>query len=146
MKQKEMRNLINKHAWATLCTVDPEGKPYAIEFTYFLMDGYICGLINPRGATARNIRHGPNVCLKMCRADELCKEFQAVSCFGTGEFVDDREAIGRAWDLLERKLNLPEGAYHGHKGKFMDKRKKSPLFRMKPEKITGVTSTREPLN
>ena len=145
MNQKEIKNLINRHRWATLCTVDPEGKPYAIEFTCFLMDDHVCGLINPRGTSAKNVKNNPNVCLKMCRTDGLCRQFQAVSCFGIGEFVDDRQTIARAWDLLESRLNLPEGTYKGQKEKFMDKRKKSPLFRMKPQKMTGVTSVSCPL-
>lgn len=67
MNQKEIKNFINGHRWATLCTVDPEGKPYAIEFTCFLMDDHVCGLINPRGTSAKNVKNNPNVCLKMCR-------------------------------------------------------------------------------
>ncbi|HIC84935.1 MAG TPA: pyridoxamine 5'-phosphate oxidase family protein, partial [Desulfobacterales bacterium] len=104
MTQKEIKDFIYNHTWATLCTVSVEGKPYAIEFSYFIMNSWICGLIKPKGTTATNIAHNPNVCLKMCRTDDSCREFTAVSCFGKAEFVDDPEGVLKGWDLLEERL------------------------------------------
>lgn len=140
MKKSEIDDFINNHTWATLCTVGAEGNPYAVEFNYFLMDGYICGLIKPSGATAKNIEHNANVCLKMCKTDDSCREYLAVSCFGRGEFVQDIEGVVKGWDLLEQRLKLPKGTYAKYKEKFMNKKNKYPLFRLKPEKKTGITS------
>ena len=140
MKLSEIKKFIHNHTWATLCTVTAEGTPYAIEFNYFLLDGYICGLIKPNGTTAKNIAENPNVCLKMCRTDESCRNFTAVSAFGKGEFVRNDEGVLKGWDLLEERLKLPEGTYLKFKEKFMKKKNKYPLFRMKPTKMTGITT------
>lgn len=140
MNQSEIKKLIKNHTWTTLCTVDAGGNPYAIEFNYFLMDGYICGLIKPSGTTAKNIKHNPNVCLKMCETDDSCREYQAVSVFGKGEFVQNEEWVIKGWDLLEERLKLPKGAYAKYKEKFLKKKSKYPIFKVKPEKMTGITS------
>jgi nitroimidazol reductase NimA-like FMN-containing flavoprotein (pyridoxamine 5'-phosphate oxidase superfamily) len=140
MKVSDIKSFINSHTWATLCTVSAEGSPYAIEFNYFLLDGYICGLIKPSGITAKNIDSNHSVCLKMCKTDESCREFTAVSCFGKGEFVDGPEGVLKGWDLLEERLKLPKGTYAKFKEKFIKKKNKYPMFRMKPEKMTGITS------
>jgi len=140
MTQKEISDFTDNHTWATLCTVSAEGNPYAIEFNYFLLGGYICGLIKPNGTTARNIAANQKVCLKMCRTDESCREFTAISAFGKGEFVHDEEGIIKGWDLLEERLKLPKGTYAKFKEKFMKKKNKYPMFKVKPEKMTGVTS------
>jgi len=141
MKLSEIKKFIHNHTWATLCTVSAEGTPYAIEFNYFLLDGYICGLIKPSGITAKNIANNPNVCLKMCRTDDSSRNFQAVSVFGRAEFVQDEEAVLKGWDLLEARLGLPKGHYAKFKEKFLHKRNKYPILRIKPQKLTGITST-----
>lgn len=140
MIQKEIKDFINNHTWTTLCTVSAEDSPYAIEFNYFLLDGYICGLIKPNGTTAKNIAANPNICLKMCKTDDSSREFKAVSVFGKGEFVHDEDSVIKGWDLLEERLKLPKGAYTKFKEKFIKKKNKYPMFRMKPEKMTGITS------
>ncbi|MCX8069384.1 MAG: pyridoxamine 5'-phosphate oxidase family protein [Thermodesulfovibrionales bacterium] len=140
MKASEIREFLKTHTWATLCTVSAEGSPYAIEFSYFLLDGYICGLIKSTGTTARNIATNPNVCLKVCRSDDACKQFTAVSLFGKAEFVHDTEAVLKGWDLLERRLKLQPGTYAKFKERFIKKKNKYPMFRMKPEKMTGITT------
>lgn len=140
MKASEIKDFLNTHTWATLCTVSAEGTPYAVEFSYFLLDGYVCGLIKPNGTTAKNIASNPNVCLKICRTDESCKRFTAVSLFGRGEFVHDEQGIIKGWDLLEERLKLPKGTYARFKERFIKKKNKYPMFRMKPEKMTGITT------
>jgi nitroimidazol reductase NimA-like FMN-containing flavoprotein (pyridoxamine 5'-phosphate oxidase superfamily) len=142
MIQKEIKDFINNHTWTTLCTVSAEGSPYAIEFNYFLLDSYICGLIKPNGTTAKNIAGNHSVCLKMCKTDDSCREFTAVSCFGKGEFVHDEDSVLKGWDLLEERLKLPKGTYAKFKERFIKKKNKYPMFRMKPEKMTGVTSVK----
>ncbi|GEM_PF-2367460 len=140
MSEKEIKIFINKHTWATLCTVDAGGRPYAIEFNYFLSDGYICGLIKPNGETAKNISKNPAVCLKMCRTDESCRNFTAVSCFGKAEFIKDDEGVLKGWDMLEERLKLPKGTYSNYKERFKKKKNKYPLFRMKADTMTGITT------
>ena len=143
MNQGEIKDFVGNHTWTTLCTASAEGNPYAIEFNYFMMDGWICGLIKPKGTTAAHIAHNPKVCLKMCRTDDSCREFTAVSCFGRAEFVDDPEGVLKGWDLLEERLKLPKGAYTKYKEKFMRKKNKYPLFRAKIEKMTGITTVKK---
>ncbi len=143
MNKKEINDFITNQTWATLCTVDAGGNPYAIEFNYFQLNGHICGLIKASGMTATNIENNPNVCLKICKTDESCREFQAVSCFGKGEYVDDPHGVLIGWDLLEERLKLPKGTYTHFKDKFLRKKNKYPLFWIKVEKMTGVTSLKK---
>ncbi len=143
MTQKEIKDFVDNHTWATLCTVSAEGNPYAIEFSYFMLDGCICGLIKPKGTTAAHIAHNPKVCLKMCKTDDSNREFTAASCFGRAEFVDDPEGVLKGWDLLEKRLKLPEGTYGIYKEKFMKKKNKYPLFRVKIENMTGITTAKK---
>ncbi len=140
MKTSEIKDFIDRHTWTTLCTVDAGGNPYAIEFNYFLLNGYICGLIKPGGTTAKNIAANPSVCLKMCRTDESCRNFTAVSVFGKGEFVRDDEGVLNGWDMLEKRLKLPAGTYSKFKEKFTKKKNKYPMFRVKVMKMTGITT------
>ncbi len=140
MTKKEMTDLVHEHNLATLCTVDQEGSPYAVEFNYFILGRDVCGLIKPSGKTGTNIKANNLVCLKICRTDEACRAYRAVSCFGTGAFVQDPEMVLRGWDLLEERLKLPRGTYAPYKEKFKRKRKKYPLFRMHIETMTGITS------
>lgn len=141
MTKQEIKKFISTYTWATLCTVDAEGKPYAIEFNYFVMNGFICGLIKPSGTTANNISLNPSVCLKICETDKSARKFTAVSCFGKADFVHDDEGVLKGWDLLEQRLGLPSGAYAKFKEKFMKKKNKYPLFRLKVEKMTGITTS-----
>ncbi len=143
MTSKEIKQFINAHTWATLCTVGAERQPYAVEFSYFMLNGCICGLIKPNGMTAKNISSNPNVCLKMCRTDESCRKFTAISVFGKGEFVQEEDGVIKGWDLLEERLKLPKGAYAKFKEKFINKANKYPMFRVKPAKITGVTTAQK---
>jgi len=144
MKKKEMEDFIREHTWTTLCTVDTKGNPYAVEFTYFLLDGDIYGLLKPMGRTAANLAFNERVCLKMCRTDERCRSYIAVSCFGRGGFVQEPENVLRGWDLLEERLGLPPGTYDPFKERFRRKRKKYPLFRARVESMTGIASAGAP--
>jgi nitroimidazol reductase NimA-like FMN-containing flavoprotein (pyridoxamine 5'-phosphate oxidase superfamily) len=101
MEEKQIKDLMKRCTWGTLTTVDENCNPYAIEFTYFMMDGKICALINPNGTTAKNLEKNSNVCFKICLSDPMCKNFEAVSCFGKGFFEQDKEILGIAWDELD---------------------------------------------
>jgi nitroimidazol reductase NimA-like FMN-containing flavoprotein (pyridoxamine 5'-phosphate oxidase superfamily) len=137
MKQEDMIALIERRKWGTLCSVCDDGTPYAIECTYFLMNGDICALINPRGKSSWNIARDPRVMFKICESDDLCERFQAISCFGIGEFVSDRNEISKAWDELEKRTGLQPGSYEKHKARFADPSVSSPLFKLKIEQMTG---------
>jgi len=143
MNEEEMRLLLERRKWGTLCTVCDDGTPHAIEFTYFLMDGNICGLINPNGRSWCNVQRDPRVLFKICNTDDLCERFAAISCFGVGEFVDDRTAISKAWDELEKQLQVSPGTYAKHKARFSDPALKSPLFQLKVERMTGRANYNE---
>lgn len=137
MKQEDMLALIERRKWGTLCTVSDDGTPYAIEFSYFLIDGDICGMINPHGTTSRNIERDQRVLFKICESDDNCRAYQAVSVYGTAEYVQDRAVVSQAWDELERQLGLEAGTYGKFKAKFSDPALKSPLFRLRADRLTG---------
>jgi len=140
MDEDQMKSLLRRCAWGTLSTSGPDSIPYAIEFTYFMMDDHLCALINPKGTIARNIEHNPDVCFKVCLSDPLCRRFEAISCFGKASFEQDREKVSRAWDQLEERLQYKPGTYSRFKEKFGDPNNPSPLFSMKIEKMTGVAN------
>lgn len=143
MEEDQMKRLLERCAWGTLATTGPDGQPYAIEFTYFMMDGRICAMINPKGTTAKNISKNPKLCFKVCLSDPLCRKFEALSCFGTGSFEQDREIMKRGWDLLEKRLSYDPGTYSKAKEKFSDPELPSPLFKMTIENMTGVANHKD---
>jgi len=64
LREEEMRQLVAQAKWASICTVDESGAPYAIEATPFLMDDSVCFMISPRGGTFRNMAGNDRVLLK----------------------------------------------------------------------------------
>ena len=89
MTPEEMEKVIGRCNWATICTVDKDGMPYAVEATPFRMDGYHCFMINPRGGTWKNLRHNDNVLLKYTLADATLQEArrQAQEKFSSPEWT-----------------------------------------------------------
>jgi hypothetical protein len=104
------------------------------------MDDMICAMINPRGTAAKNIASNPNTVFKVCLSDPLCRKFEAVSIYGKSKFEQNREKVGKGWDLLERRLEYKPGTYGKAKEKFMDPNNPSTLFVMSIEKMTGVAN------
>lgn len=142
MKPEEISKLIEEFGWATLCMVDPGGRPYAIEFSYFLNDADICGLVHPRGMTAACLSAEPRVCVKLCDSDSRCRDYRAASCFGTAafEWISDPERIAWAWDSLERQLGASDGRFEAYKQRHIASGRGLPLLRIRVEERTGVTS------
>jgi nitroimidazol reductase NimA-like FMN-containing flavoprotein (pyridoxamine 5'-phosphate oxidase superfamily) len=140
MEEDQMKDLLERCAWGTLATIDMEGNPYAIEFTYFMMEGRICAMINPNGTTAKNLLKNPNSIFKVCLSDPLCRKFEAVSIYGKGKFEQDKEKVGKGWDMLEERLHYKHGAYGKAKEKFTMPDSPSTLFVMTIEKMTGVAN------
>lgn len=137
MTDEEMESFMASASWATICTVTPEGDPYAIEATPF-RDGEMIGfMINPKGTTARNVKANPKVLVKFTFASEDLSDWKGVSCFGTGEFVQDADAIRRGWDLLGKVVKTD---YSTLAEKFCADPGKSPMFCVTVEKMTGRCS------
>ena len=55
MTDAEMRALVARARWATICTASPDGEPYAVEATPYREGDEVCFMINPRGGTWRNL-------------------------------------------------------------------------------------------
>jgi len=142
MTGNEIEALLATFGWATLCMVDPEGKPYAIEFSYFLDRLDICGMVHPRGRTAECLRGNPAVVVKICDTDPRCRDFRAASCFGEAafEFLTDQHHISFAWDQLEQKLGLEPGTYTAYKRRYLASGRPLPLLRVKVARKSGVIS------
>ena len=144
MKDNEIDALLEGFGWATLCMVDPDSKPYAIEFSYFLENsGDICGLVHPRGKTAECLGASQAVCVKVCDSDARCERYRAVSCFGNAAFekVTDPHDVARAWDRLEEQLQLTNGEYSSYKERYLSSGKSLPLLRIMVFERTGVTGS-----
>lgn len=141
MKEEEIWKLFNHITWGTLCGVQPGGEPYAIEFTTFLDDEEICAIINPRGTMAECVRHQPRVCLKVCESSRLSRGFRAASFFGTARFdmPEEPRAMIRAWEQLEERMQAPD-AFSRAKKKYGSADNMLPVFRMRVDRISGVTS------
>jgi nitroimidazol reductase NimA-like FMN-containing flavoprotein (pyridoxamine 5'-phosphate oxidase superfamily) len=141
MKDNEIDALLEGFGWATLCMVDPDARPYAIEFSYFLENGDICGLVHPRGKTAECLASTRAVCVKICDSDAQCRRYRAVSCFGIAAFekLTNPIDVARAWDNLEEQLQLKNGEYSGYKKHYLSTGKSLPLLRIMVSERSGVT-------
>ena len=140
MTVEEAEAVIRLCNWATICTVTPEGFPYAIEATPFYMDTLHCFMINPRGVTWKNMQHNPHVFLKYTLADADLSIWAGVSCFGAGEFVIDAAAVREGWRLLGDVMRTD---YSHAADTFARMKARSPLFRVQVKKITGRCSAAE---
>ncbi|MBL4902072.1 MAG: hypothetical protein JKY62_05420 [Desulfocapsa sp.] len=143
MKDNEIDALLEGFGWATLCMVDPDARPYAIEFSYFLENGDLCGLVHPRGKTAECLASTRAVCVKICDSDAQCRRYRAVSCFGIAAFekLTNPVDVARAWDNLEAQLQLKNGEYSGYKKHYLSTGKSLPLLRIMVSERSGVTSS-----
>ncbi len=137
MKNEEMHQLINLCRWATICSVDPDCTPYAIEATPFHDGGDICFMINPRGRTWKNIQSNPKILLKFTMASPQLSWWAGVSCHGKGMFDTDPENIRRGWELLGQVMNQD---YTRFAEKFSSRPARSTLFRVKIMSVTGRCS------
>ncbi len=137
MTASEMKKAVKSCMWASICTVTPEDKPYAIEATPFFDGDKVCFMINPRGTTARNIQSNPNVLLKFTQTSPDLSNWLGVSCFGLGLFIKEKEDIRRGWKLLGRVMKTD---YSKAAEKFSSNPERSPLFCVIVEKMTGRSS------
>jgi hypothetical protein len=104
MSEGEIDLIILTLNWATIVTVRPDGRPYAIEATPFLKDKRICFMINPSGTTKKNLDFSDKVLLKFTGASRDLRNWVGVSCQGRGSFIHDSKAIINGWFLLGNVL------------------------------------------
>ena len=144
MQHEEIELLLRNFGWATLCMIDPVGKPYAIEFNYFLDNDDICGLVHPRGNAAACLEKNQHVCVKICDSDAQGNNYRAVSCFGSGYFekLTDPVAVAWAWDNLEAQLRLKDGKYSVYKKRYLESGRALPLLRIMVDDYSGITNIR----
>lgn len=136
MREEEMRTLTAQAKWATICSVDESGGPYAIEATPFLMDDCVCFMISPRGGTFKNVSANDRVLLKYTLTWDGLARWAGVSCFGRGRFVADDALLSRGWRLLGEALGQDFSAAE----KRFTGKAKSPLFMVNVERMTGRCS------
>ncbi len=134
MTADEMQAVVRRCNWATICTAAPDGTPYAVEATPFLMDGCHCFMINPRGGTWQNVRRNPRVLLKYTAASADLRAWAGVSCLGEGEFVVDAAAVREGWRLLGAVMDED---YSRAADTFAGLKDRSPLFRVRVQEMTG---------
>lgn len=141
MLNGEIQRLLDEVTWGTLCSVTPEGDPYAIEFTCFEDEEEICGLIHPEGRIAACIRHQPKVCLKVCESSRLSTGYRGASFFGTAALVEPEspEEMQRIWAVLEARMKKP-GAFAAAAEKYSKPGNFLPVLRIKVNRRSGVTS------
>jgi len=137
MNDEEMRQAVGLCRWATICSVDSDCAPYAIEATPFHDGSDICFMINPRGGTWRNVQQNPRVLLKFTLASPGLLWWAGVSCHGQGAFDADPAAIRRGWDLLGAVMKQD---YSRFADRFCAHPERSPLFRVKVLSLTGRCS------
>ena len=137
MTSEEMRTVVEKCNWATICTVDPAGRPYAVEATPYTDGGDTCVMITPRGGTWRGLEHAPHVLLKYTLTSRDLRWWAGVSGHGTGRFDPDPEAIRRGFELLGKVM----GADYSRAGEHHAARAgRSPLLRVIVREYTGRCS------
>ena len=145
MKHAEIEQLLTNFGWATLCMINANSHPYAVEFSYFLDGEDICGLVHPRGQAAACLEGNNNVCVKVCDSDPQCTNYRAISCFGRAWFekLTDPGKVAWAWDSLERQLRLKNGKYSIYKEKYLASGRALPLLRVMVDEMTGITNIPE---
>lgn len=149
IKESEAYDLLKQFHWGTLCTITPDYNPYAIEYSYFLDEEQtICGIVNPKGQTSKNIAFNPEVCFKVCDTDKINRQYRAISCFGKAYYdsPSTQEGIVNAWKQLARSLSRPEDHFKGAYKRFQLPNRPLPLLKIKVERITGVTNYRKNIN
>jgi len=141
MADDEIQRLLDEVTWGTLCSVTPEGEPYAIEFTYFEDGGDFCGIINPSGIIAACIRHQTSVCLKVCESSRLSTGYRGASLFGAAALVETKEPeeMARIWQVLETRMKKP-GIFAIAAEKYSQPGNLLPILRIQVERRSGVTS------
>lgn len=137
MTSEEINLVLKQVKWATICTVSPENRPYAIEATPYLEGGDICFMINPRGKTWKNLQINPGVLIKATLADSFLAWWAGVSFAGTGHFDSDREAIQRGFQLLGKVIGSD---YSAAGRKHAENAERSPLLRVRIREKTGRCS------
>ena len=141
MTPEEMQTVIAKCSWVSICTVSPDGKPYAIEATPFVMPSAaqdtVCFMINPRGGTWKNLQTNPHVLLKYTFTHGGLHHWAGVSCFGTGEFVNNADAIREGYRVLGEMLGQD---YSGAGEKFARITERTPLLQVRVLEVTGRCS------
>ncbi|AQQ09869.1 putative flavin-nucleotide-binding protein [Sedimentisphaera cyanobacteriorum] len=137
MTETEINELVKNSNWATICTVTPDGLPYAIEATYFIDGKYIGFMINPRGRTMQNLKHNPNLILKITQASGDLSKWAGVSLFGTGQNITDSDAIRKGWELLGEVMNTD---YTTVTEKCNNTEQRSPYLKCTISQITGRSS------
>ena len=134
MTEPEIEQTVKKLNWASICTVTPGGSPYAIEATPFFDKDKICFMINPKGTTAKNIRANPDVLIKFTQTTIGLLNWLGISCFGKGEFIQNKDALRRGWELLGSVMKTD---YTKAADKFCTNPQDSPLLSIKVEQMTG---------
>ncbi len=145
MTQEEIRTVIENQPWATICTVSPDGEPYAIEATPFLLEADLIGfMINPRGTTKKNLDNNPKILIKYSYSKEDLQDWAGVSCFGCGEFSEDKDLLQKGWDLLEKIMQTD---YSKVSQKFIDNKIPTPLLTIRISRMSGRCSAapKEPM-
>ncbi len=159
MTDAEMRALVARARWATICTASPDGEPYAVEATPYREGDEVCFMINPRGGTWRNlcgVGHDRGmeagqcgagshpgegrVLLKFTLTNRALTWWAGVSCHGTGRFDTDPQAIRRGFRLLGEVMGSD---YSGAGERFAATPGNSPLLRVRVERMTGRCSAAE---
>ena len=133
----EMEEVVRRCNWATICTVSPEGRPYAVEATPYLDGEDTCFMIHPRGGTWRNLQARPHVLLKYTLASRSLNWWAGVSAHGVGRFDPDADAIRRGFDLLGAVIGADYRRAGHHHAVQVDR---SPLLRVRVLELTGRCS------
>lgn len=137
MSANEMQAVVGRAKWATICAVDSQARPYAIEATPFELDGEVCFMINPRGGVARCLDGNARVLLKYTLASPDVSQWAGVSCQGLGRFDPESDALRRGWATLGQRLGVD---YSAQAERFTAGKRGSPLFRVRVEEMTGRCS------
>jgi len=140
MTPVEILCLLDELTWGTLCTILPQGTPYAAEATYLYRDDEIICLSHSQGMTGDRIRHCPSVCFKVCESHRLSRYFRAVTLFGTAAFVEPQNGheMVRLWEQIEQRLKSPD-LYPKPKQHCRNEGKLYPVLRIKVDHRSAAT-------
>ncbi len=141
MTSEEILLTLDHGNWASICTVDEDNAPFAIEATYFLpAENRIGFMINPKGTTMKNISINPKVLLKITFTNKDLSCWLGASFFGTARAVRDSVQMTSGWEKLGKVMNSD---YSKAAEKFCRPDTPSPFLEITVDKMTGKCSHRQ---
>lgn len=106
MTDDEVATFLEQHRTATMATLGPEGRPHLVAMWYGLIDGEIWFETKAKSQKAVNLRRDPHITVSV-EDGWTYDQLRGVAIEGTGEIVDDPEALWKVGVNVWERYNGP---------------------------------------